>query len=134
MEQTRQKLALFSFNKDTSEYKVYLKFIYFARSQYPRYFKGKDAPFHKEMILNTIRAYRGQQNFLNIAFRGSAKRHTQNYLSLFILNDEDTTRKYIKVLTKDLKTQKQVVTDVYNLIVEVQTFTVIYSIRKLKRK
>ena len=116
-----EKRALFAFTVDDDERKILKKFKLFARSQYPRYFESPDAPFHDEMLLNYIRSYRGQQNGVEIAFRGAAK---TALLKLFIvhvlLNDTDAFRKYIKILSKDLKNSKQITTDVYNLIIEVQ--------------
>lgn len=113
-----QQRALFAFKNDTPEEKVLFKFKAFVRTKYTRYFSGSPAPFHDEMILNYIRSYRGA-NFLNLAFRGSAK---TTLLKLFIvyviLNDEDHFRKYIKILSRDLKNPKQIVTDVYNMILE----------------
>ena len=117
-----EKRLLFLFNAETTTTdKIYKKFLYFSRAMYPRYFTTKQAPFHKEMLLNYIRTYKGEQNFLNIAFRGSAK---TTLLKLFVtfclLNDEAAYRKYMKILTKDIKNAKQIVTDIYNLIVEVK--------------
>lgn len=114
------KRALFGFDSKTPRGKILKKFKLFARGNYPRYFKGKDAPFHDEMILNLIGSYYGQ-NYLNIAFRGSAKTTIKKLFDTFVLlNDRDGFRKYMKVLTKDGKNSKQVVTDVYNLIIEVR--------------
>lgn len=114
------KRTVFAFDSSTPHEKIAKKFKLFARSQFPRYFKGPSAPFHDEMILNTIESYYGL-NYLNIAFRGSAKTTFKKLFDVFVLlNDRDEFRKYLKILTKDGKNSKQIVTDVYNLIVEVR--------------
>ena len=132
-----EKLAVFAFNENTEIEKIYRKFNYFSRSQYPRYFKSKSALFHKDMVIKYINAYKGNKNFLNLAFRGSAKTTLLKLLLVFvILNDEDKFRKYMKVLTRDLKNAKQIVTDVYNLIVEVKPIygTVFETNKDIKRE
>lgn len=114
-----EKKVLFGFDSSTSEQKIVKKFQLWARTLYPRYFQYKDAAFHQEIILNLVRWYRGETNYICAAFRGAAK---TTYFKLFIvyvlLNDQDLLVKHLKVLTKDLKNSKQVVTDAYNLIVE----------------
>jgi hypothetical protein len=118
------KLNLFSFDSSNSAEEIYRKYILFSRSQYPRYFKTKSAPFHKDMIINEINSYLGiakKGNYLNIAFRGSSKTTGKKLFVVFaLLNDVEHRRKYMKVLTRDLKNAKQVVTDVFNLILEVE--------------
>jgi len=115
-----QKKALFGFSSKDSEEAVFKKYQLFT-TNYPRYFAHTPAPFHKRMILGYIRAYRGEKNFLNIAFRGCAKTTLAKlFYSFALLNDEDASRKYLKVLTKDGKNSKQVVTDIYNLMIEVR--------------
>ncbi|RLI72274.1 MAG: hypothetical protein DRP02_02350 [Candidatus Gerdarchaeota archaeon] len=117
--QPAEKLALFGFKKKDGVERIYKKFQLFS-TNYPRYFEHNPAPFHEKMLKGYIRAYIGGRNFLNIAFRGSAKTTLLKLLFVFfLLNDEEHSRKYFKVLTKDLKNSKQVVTDIYNLIVEV---------------
>ena len=115
-----EKRALFGFNSTNTPEEIYKKYRLFS-TNYHRYFKHDPAPFHEGMIKNYIASYLGQKNYLNIGFRGCAK---TTLLKLFVafalLNDEDHSRKFIKVLTKDGANSKQVVTDVYNLIVEVR--------------
>jgi hypothetical protein len=113
-----EKLALFSFDVSMSDEKILKKFQLFSRALYPRYFKHKNASFHDEMVLGFIKSYKGG-NFVLLAFRGSAKTTYKKLFDTFaLLNDDGQFRKYMKVLTKDGKNSKQVVTDVYNLIVE----------------
>ena len=113
-----QKKILFGFNsKDTNE-EVLTKFQLFTQSQFIRYFKGTNAEFHEEMVLNLIRSYRGARN-INIAFRGSSKTTlTKLFVVFVLLNDTDHHRRYLKVLSRDLKNPKQIVTDVFNLCLE----------------
>lgn len=116
----QEKIILFRFNKDDSNEKVYKKFQLFAKSNYIRFFKGVDAPFHQEMVMNFIRSYRGE-NYINLAFRGSSKTSLAKLFLVFaILNDTDKSRKYIKVLSRDIKNSKQIVTDVFNMCLDVQ--------------
>tara|TARA_R110000868_G_C10971076_1_gene769957 strand:+ start:5357 stop:6898 length:1542 start_codon:yes stop_codon:yes gene_type:complete len=116
----QEKLALFTFNNKMSVEKILFKFNLFINAYFIRYLKNKSAPFHNEMIKGYINSYRGE-NFINLAFRGSAK---SSYIKLFlvfvILNDEDHYRKYIKILSRDLKNPKQIVTDVYNMCLEMR--------------
>jgi hypothetical protein len=118
---SEEKRELFSFDSYTLHEKILKKFHLFARGLYPRYFKHKNAPFHDEMILDFIVSYYGK-NYQELAFRGSAKTTFKKLFDVFVLlNDKDGFRRYIKVLTKDGKNSKQIVTDVYNLIVEVRS-------------
>ena len=116
----QEKLALFTFNNKMPVEKVLLKFNLFINAYFIRYLKNKSAPFHDEMIKGYIESYRGN-NFINLAFRGSAK---SSYMKLFLvfvlLNDEDAYRKYIKILSRDLKNPKQIVTDIYNMLLEMR--------------
>jgi len=114
-----EKRAVFQFGDDTPE-KIAFKFGLFARTLYPRYFKVKSADFHKKMILNYTKSYLGMQNYNVTGFRGCSKTSVKKLFDAFvILNDtRKNKRKYIKVNSKDLKNSKQIVTDVYNLIVE----------------
>jgi hypothetical protein len=113
-----ERLALYSFDVSLPTEKIYKKFSLFARAFFPRYFKHKSAPFHEEMVKGFIDSYRGG-NYVLLAFRGSAKTTYKKLFDVFaLLNDEGQHRKYMKVLTKDGKNSRQVVTDVYNLIVE----------------
>jgi len=115
-----EKIALFGFNKDNTTKEIYKKFRLFS-TNYPRFFKHNPAPFHEGMMMNYIKSYRGELNYLNIGFRGCAKTTLLKlFVAFVLLNDLDHSRKFLKVLTKDGANSKQVVTDVYNLMVEVQ--------------
>ena len=117
-EDVETQRLLFSFDSQTSNEKILKKFELFTHSQYPRYFKVKSAEFHREMILNLIKSYRGQRN-INIAFRGSSKTTlTKLFVVFVLLNDLDHFRRYLKVLSRDIKNPKQIVTDVFNLCLE----------------
>lgn len=110
---------LFSFTISDNSERIYKKFTLFTRYFYPKFFKSKDAPFHKEMVMRMITMYQGQQDeFLNIGFRGCSKTtFTKLFLVFIIANDTQRTRKYIKILSSDLKNSKQIVTDIYNMLV-----------------
>jgi len=115
-----EKRKVYEFSSDTNIRVVLDKFKVFARGNYPRYLSHPAAPFHDDMVMDMIKSYRGE-NMLEAAFRGSAKTSLKKLFDVFVLlNDTDGYRKYMKVLTKDLKNSKQIVTDVYNLIVEVK--------------
>lgn len=115
---SQQKIALYSFNSQDSNEKVLKKFQLFAKANFIRYFKEDDAEFHPNMIFNTIRSYRGE-NSVKLGFRGDAKTSLGKLFRVFVfLNDEDHKRKYSKVLCRDIVNAKQIVTDVYNMCIE----------------
>ena len=118
---SKAKLNLFSFDSTNDTESIYRKYVLFSRSQFGRYFQTKSAPFHKEMIFNEIKSYIHKENYMNIAFRGSSKTTGKKLFIVFaLLNDIEHRRKYFKIMTRDLKNAKQIVTDVFNLILEVQ--------------
>ena len=113
-----EKRALYSFSSKDNNEKVLKKFELFSRGNFIRYFKSEDAPFHKEMAKDFIRWYRGE-NVRELAFRSAAKTSLFKLFLVFVLEcDEDHTKKYIKILSRDLKNPKQIVTDVYNMCLE----------------
>jgi len=114
----QQKRALFSFNKEHSEEEVLKKFQLFSRGNFIRFFKSDDAPFHTDMAFDFIRWYRGE-NVRELAFRSASKTSLLKLFLVFVLeNDEDHSKKYIKIVSRDLKNPKQIVTDVYNMMLE----------------
>jgi hypothetical protein len=121
-----EKYELYSFDSNDSYRTISKKFKIFARGQYPRYFKVKSPAFHDDMIINMIASYfgvfhddPGKKNFANIAGRGTAKTTLAKLFVVFVLlNDRDSFRRYMKVLTKDGRNSKQFVTDIYNLVLE----------------
>jgi hypothetical protein len=115
-----EKLELYGFDFQTPRRVIAQKFKYFAMGNYPRFFAKKSAKFHDDMVNALVKSYFGE-NWLIAAFRGSAKTSLAKLFIVFVLlNDKDNYRKYIKVLSKDGKNSKQIVTDVYNLMVEVR--------------
>lgn len=114
-----EKQVLFSFTIQDTDELIYKKFQLFTRSNYPRYYESKDAPFHKDMVMHFIKSYKGIENWLEVAFRGAAKTSLLKlFVAFVVLNDTENYRKFIKILSKDGKNSKQIVTDVYNLIIE----------------
>jgi len=113
------KKALFQFSKKDSAEAVILKFNIWARYSFAKYFTSKDAPFHKDIDHNNLKAYRGEiDSYTDIAFRGGAKTaRTKLFMAFCILNDSDHSRKYIKVLAADGTNSKQIVTDLYNMMI-----------------
>lgn len=95
------------------------KFNLWGRYFFPKFYKVEDAPFHRDIDLYNCRVYRGKiKFFVDIAFRGAAKTtRTKLFIAFVIANDTDHTRRYIKVLSEDRANAKQVVTDVYNLLI-----------------
>ncbi len=114
--------ALFQFNKENTEEEILLKFNLWIRKFFTKYFKHRDAPFHREIDLYNLKVYRGElKSFTDIAFRGAAKSvRTKLFIAFCISNDEDHSRKYFKNLSKDLANAKQIVTDIYNMFVKVK--------------
>lgn len=109
--------ALFGFTKENTEAEVLFKFNIWARHFFPQYFKIKDAPFHKTIDQYNYRVYRGKiKYFLNIVHRGGGKTaRTKLWRGFVIGNDLDRSKKYFKILTKDIANAKQIVTDIFNM-------------------
>jgi hypothetical protein len=116
-----EKLAFFAFESDEPRKMIAFKFTYWIYKFYPRYFQSAPAPFHEQMALNQLAAYYGDENYTNLGFRGCAKStYTKLFIAYALLNDMEHRRKYIKVLARNLGNSKQMVTDIFNLIVEVK--------------
>lgn len=128
--------ALFLFNKDNSSEEVILKFGLWSRYFFPKYFTSNDAPFHKEMDLYNLQAYRGElTSFVNITFRGGSKTvRTKLFIAFCIANDEDHQRKYIKVLSADIDNCSQITTDIYNTLINTQGFYNLFEKTSKKRE
>lgn len=111
--------SLFAFNSSNTNEEVLLKFNIWTRWFFPKFFKFKDASFHKNIDLSNLNIYRGdKKHFVDIAFRGAAKTtRTKLFVAFVIANDEEHLKKYIKVLSADGANSKQIVTDVYNLLI-----------------
>lgn len=119
-------LPLFTFSLRENNDIILLKFGLWARYFFPQYFKAEDASFHKEIDLGNLKVYRADLlSFVDIAFRGAAKTaRTKLFIAFVILNDEESFRKYFKILCADLDNSKQLVTDIYNMLVyeKIQSF------------
>lgn len=117
-------LAVFVFDENDTAERIYKKFALYSRYHFSRYFSSKDSPYHKQMVINIIKSYLGEINYLDIAYRGFAKTtYGKVLLTYFLTNDmRSDRRKYIKVLTKDIKNSKQIVTDTYNMLLELRPF------------
>jgi hypothetical protein len=115
----KQIKALFAFNKDNDNASIVFKFNLWARYFFANYFTSPDADFHREIDLLNCQAYKGEiKAFVDIAFRGAAKTaRTKLFVAYCIANDIDHFRRYIKVLSEDGNNSKQIVTDIYNMMV-----------------
>ena len=115
-----EKKALYSFDSQTTPEKIKKKFNLFSRASYPRYFKLESAPFHDDYVDDMIKSYYGK-NKLIAGFRGCSKTSLSKlFVTFVLLFDKDNHKKYIKILSRDMKNSKQFVTDVYNLMIEVK--------------
>lgn len=123
--------GLFAFDKTDIESEVLMRFNLWCGYYFIRFFEADDAPFHKEIDQYNYRVYSGKKVkrngiisrikfFINIVFRGGAKTtRTKLFLAFCIANDQEHTRRYIKVLSDD-DNSKQVVTDIYNLLISIK--------------
>lgn len=111
--------ALFVFNSSDTDEEVWIKFRLWSRWFFYKFFKCDDAPFHEDIDKGLIALYRGDKDtFIDIAFRGAAKTtRTKLFVAYVIANDEEHIRRYIKVLSADGGNARQIVTDVYNLLI-----------------
>lgn len=115
-----EKLAFFSFDTESPE-KILIKFDRWARMYYPRYFTQPTADFHYDMVMGYISSYTESTPFINLGFRGCAKSSLAKlFITYVMLNDLQSRKKFIKFLTKDLRNSKQMVTDIFNNIVQVK--------------
>ena len=112
--------SLFSFTVRNTNEEILLKYNLWSRFFFIQYFKSKDAEFHKKIDLYNLQVYRGTiTSFVDIAFRGAGKTsRTKLFLAFCIANDLDNYRRYIKVLSEDTINSTQVVTDIYNMLVQ----------------
>jgi hypothetical protein len=114
-------LAFFAFEKDEPREMIAFKFQYWVYKFYPRYLGSAPAPFHDLFVLHQLGCYYGDSNYINLGFRGCAKTtYAKLFIAYALLNDMEHTRRYIKVLSRNLANSKGLVTDVFNLIVEVK--------------
>jgi hypothetical protein len=112
------KKAVFLFDKTNSEEQILFKFNLWAKLYLPKYFTSPDAPFHQEIDKYNLKCYREEFTFVDVAFRGAAKSaRTKLFLAYCIANDLEHFRKYIKILSTDIKNAHQIVTDIYNIFV-----------------
>lgn len=131
--------ALYSFDDSNDNESIIFKFNLWSRKYFHKYFTSDDAPFHKELDLYNLKVYKGEiSSFVDIAFRGAAKTaRTKLFIAFCICNDINHFRKYIKVLAEDGKNSKQIVTDVYNMLVSPDIHKVwpeIFTKTKYKRE
>lgn len=112
--------ALFGFTVVDTDERILFKFQLWSRYYFPKFFKSEDAPFHKEIDANNLAVYRGGiRSFTDIGFRGCSKTtRTKLFLAFCIANDLDHSRRFIKVLSEDSGNSRQIVTDVYNLLID----------------
>lgn len=116
-----EKLAFFAFDSSEPHSLIAFKFTYWIYRLYPRYLQSAPAPFHEGFALNMLASYYAQSNYINLGFRGCAKTtYAKLFIAFALLNDMDHKRRYIKVLARNLGNSKQMVTDIFNLIVEVK--------------
>lgn len=131
----------FAFDNTMSTGYIHFLFDYWSRLMYPRYFQSEGAPFHHEIIDYFICAYLGrplpggETNYINLGFRGCAKTtYTKLMLTFFLLADVSMHRRYVKVLTRNQGNARQLVTDVYNMMVEVQDLYGNYFVKEDAKK
>jgi len=112
--------ALFGFTVSDTDERVMYKYRLWSRWFFPKFFKSKDAPFHQLMDSNNLKVYRGvARSYTNAGFRGCSKTtNTKLFVAYCIANDLDHSRRYFKVLSGDIGNSKQIVTDIYNLLID----------------
>ena len=124
--------TLFAITEKTTPIEVHFKFELFAQIFYSEYFSSDMAPFHDDFIDHLIASYFGHIRYVNLGFRGCGKTsYTKLFLAYVLLNDRTHRRKYMKVLTRNLPNAKQMVTDIYNMMLEVKS---VYGDPFLKEK
>lgn len=117
-----EKIELLTFTDEDDIEIIYKKWFYFTRYFFTEYFTSKSSDNHKVLTMHYLNAYLGNENFLIKGFRGCSKTATMKLVMAFALacDRRSNRRMYNKVLSKDLKNARQVVTDVYNTLVTVR--------------
>lgn len=118
---TQEELKhLFAFDSSNANEEIIFKFNCWARKYFFKYFTSDDATFHKEIDMLNLQAYRGQiATFVDVAFRGAAKTaRTKLFIAFCITNDTEHYRRFMKVLSENTDNSKQIVTDIYNMLVQ----------------
>lgn len=126
---------------------IHFLFDYWARLFFPRYFQSEAPPFHHEIMDYFLSAYMGrplpggETNYVNLGFRGCAKTSLTKLMLTYLLLHDLTKkegsigrRQYIKVLTRNQNNARQIVTDVYNMMVEVQDLYGNYFVKEDAKK
>ena len=114
-------LAFFAFAKEDDRRLIAFKFQYWIYKFYPRYYQSAPAPFHDLFVQHMLSSYYEEFNYLNLGFRGCAKTtYAKLFIAFCLLNDMEHYRRYIKVLSRNMGNSKQMVTDIFNLIIEVK--------------
>lgn len=112
-------LVMYGFDLGMTNLVILKKFFLFSRINFPQFFSDESAGFHDEMLEGYLNSYRGVWNFANIGFRGCAKTALfKLFLCFVLLNDSGFSKHFVKILSRDLKNSKHLVTDVYNMIRE----------------
>lgn len=114
-----EKKGLFSFTTTEADDIIKVKYRLWSRYFFYKYFTSPDAEFHDQIDNLNIEIYKGiSKSFTNIAFRGAAKTaRTKLFIAFVIANDLDNYRRYIKVLSHEQSNGTQIVTDIYNMLV-----------------
>lgn len=117
--ESKEIRALFAFDSTNTVEEIVFKFNIWARWFFPKFFSFADAEFHSQIDEHNCKSYVARvKYFVDIAFRGAAKTtRTKLFVAFCIANDTEHFRKYIKVLSADGDNAKQIVTDVYNLLI-----------------
>lgn len=126
---------------------IHFLFDFWARTFFPRYFQSVAPPFHHQIIDYFLASYiglplpGGESNYVNLGFRGCAKTSLTKLLLVFVLLHDLTKksgsvgrRQYIKVLTRNQNNARQIVTDIYNMMVEVQDLYGNYFVKEDAKK
>ena len=132
--------AFFDFDiQENNNKEILFKFNIWVRFFFPKQFFGEDALFHRQIDEGNLDVYRGDiLSFVDIVFRGGAKTtRTKLFLAFCICCDKNHYRKYIKILSRDINSSKQMVTDIYNMLVNQRIICIyidIFADDKDKRK
>lgn len=140
-------IQTFAFDNTFERATIHFLFDYWARLFFPRYFQSEAPKFHHEIIDFFLASYLGHElpggthNYVNLGFRGCAKTSlTKLLLTYVLLHDLSKkegsvgARQYVKVLTRNQGNARQIVTDVYNMMVEVQDLYGNYFIKEDAKK